>query len=151
MQHDELLTTIDTLCPQVQAAMGKMYVEVTVPSGLLHTTMQQLRDTPELSFDYLFSLTGTDINNTLGVVYHLESTRHRHMVVVRTAAEDRNNPVIDSVCDLWQTANLNEREAYDLLGIRFANHPDLRRILLDDDFIGHPLRKDYTDEHIIER
>lgn len=151
MQHEELLKTIATTCSQVQAAMGKMYVEITVPAGRLHSTMQVLRDTPELSFDYLFSLTGTDINSTLGVVYHLESTKHRHVVVVKTTTEDRTTPVLDSVCDLWQTANLNEREAFDLLGIRFTNHPDLRRILLDDDFTGHPLRKDYQDEHIIER
>lgn len=149
--QEELLKTIETLCPQMQVTMGKVYVEISVPAGALHTTMQLLRDTPELSFDYLFSLTGTDINNSLGVVYHLESTRHRHIVVVKTVTEDRSHPVLDSVCDLWQTANLNEREAFDLLGIQFVNHPDLRRILLDDDFTGYPLRKDYQDEHIIER
>ena len=76
---------------------------------------------------------------------------HRHEVVIRTQITDKENPTVDSVYDLWKTADFHEREIFDLLGIKFNNHPDLRRIFLDDDWEGYPLRKDYVDEiNIVE-
>ena len=78
------------------------------------------------------------------MVYHLTSTSHRHTVVVKSKL-DRVNPEIETVCDIWRTAEFHEREAYDLLGIRFLNHPDLRRLFMTDDWQGWPLRKDYED------
>jgi NADH:ubiquinone oxidoreductase subunit C len=87
----------------------------------------------------------------LEVVYHLESTTLTHQLVLKVRTDDRENGSVDTVCDIWRTAELHEREAYDLLGIRFNNHPDLRRFFLEEGWIGHPLRKDYVDEvNIVE-
>ena len=98
-----------------------------------------------LSFDFLFCLTGVDYGQDLGVIYHLRSTKYGHTIVLKTRISDREHPQIDSVADLWSTADLNEREVFDLLGIRFTNHPDLRRLFLDSSW-GFPLRKDYVDD-----
>ena len=80
---------------------------------------------------------------SIGVVYHVEATSTGEDVVVRTLTPERERPVLPSVCDLWKAAELNEREAFDYFGIRFLNHPDMRRLYLRDDWVGHPLRKDY--------
>jgi NADH:ubiquinone oxidoreductase subunit C len=78
------------------------------------------------------------------MVYHLTSTVHRHILVVKVKL-DRDRPVIQTVSDIWRTAEFHEREAYDLFGVEFAGHPDLRRLFMTDDWNGWPLRKDYED------
>ena len=89
--------------------------------------------------------------NFLEVVYHLESTIHGHQLVLKVRTADRENGAIDTVSDIWRTAEFHEREVYDLMGIRFTNHPDLRRLFLEEGWKGHPLRKDYADEvNIVE-
>jgi len=97
---------------------------------------------PELNIDYLRNVTGADHETHMEVVYHLRSldSGHNYAVRVRT---DREQPSVPSVRPIWPTANWNEREIYDLLGIDFPGHPDLRRIMMSDDWVGHPLRKDY--------
>jgi NADH:ubiquinone oxidoreductase subunit C len=124
---------------------GKQYLEVTVHPSKLYSIARQLRERQELQFDFLFCLSGVDWGQELGVIYHLRSTVHDHTVVIKTRTADREHPVFDSVSDIWHTADFHEREAYDLLGIRFANHPDLRRLFLDNSW-GYPLRKDYVDD-----
>ena len=99
----------------------------------------------ELYFDYLFCITGVDWKTHLSMVYHLESKQHKHIIVVKAKIEDRENPLIESVSTIWRTAEFHEREAYDLLGIKFLNHPDLRRLFLTEEWKGWPLRKDYED------
>lgn len=104
-----------------------------------------LKDEPDLAFDYLTLLSAVDLSPQeprFEVVYQLYSMRYgrRLRLKVRLPSED---PVVDSVVPLWPTANWHEREAYDLMGVEFRNHPDLRRILLPDDWEGHPLRKDF--------
>ncbi|MFN3873062.1 MAG: NADH-quinone oxidoreductase subunit C [Ignavibacterium sp.] len=118
-----------------------------------------LRDNTELQFDSLMCLSGVDDFNgqkikdeagnevmqggTLSVYYHLESTSLRHKLVLKTSTS-RDNPEVVSVSEIWQSANWHEREAYDMFGIKFINHPDLRRILMPYDWeFGYPLRKDY--------
>jgi NADH-quinone oxidoreductase subunit C len=102
-----------------------------------------LRDEIALQFDYLSCLSGMDYNNgTFGVVYHLTSMAHKHKIVLKTICP-KENPHVRSVSAVWGTANWHEREAFDLFGIVFDEHPDLRRILLPEDWEGHPLRKDY--------
>ena len=87
----------------------------------------------------------------LVVVYHLASTLHKHEIVLKVKSDDRENPAVDTVCDLYHGAEFFEREVYDLFGIRFNGHPDMRRIFLDENWQGHPLRKDYIDEiNIVE-
>jgi NADH:ubiquinone oxidoreductase subunit C len=95
-------------------------------------------------FDYLFCLTCIDWKTHLTMVYHLSSTVHRHTIVIK-AKLDRTDPVIETVSDLWKTAEFHEREVFDLFGVQFTNHPDLRRLILTDDFEGYPLRKDFED------
>jgi len=102
-----------------------------------------LRDDNEMQFDYLSCLSGVDYNNgKLGIVYHLFSMVHKHKLVLKTLCT-KDHPHIQSVSEVWGTANWHEREVFDLFGITIDGHPDLRRILLPDDWVGNPLRKDY--------
>jgi NADH-quinone oxidoreductase subunit C len=102
-----------------------------------------LRDEHALDFDYMSSLSGVDYNDgTFGVVYHLASMKYKHKIVLKVKCP-RDNPHVQSVSSVWGTANWHEREAYDMYGIVFDEHPDLRRLLMADDWVGHPLRKDY--------
>ena len=104
--------------------------------------MTFLKDTPELSFDSLMSLSGLDYPENLTVVYHLFSTRHSHKIVLKVSVP-KGSHFVPTVSHVWPTADWYEREAYDLLGIKFEGHPNLIRILMPDDWSGHPLRKDY--------
>ena len=107
--------------------------------------MEELRNNEKTAFDYLYCLTGVDQAEHLEVVYHLNSTSLGHNVTIKARTADREDPKLPTVCDIWRTAEFHEREAYDLYGIVFENHPDLRRIFLDDDWVGWPMRKDYED------
>jgi len=95
-------------------------------------------------FNYLFCLTCVDWKTHLTMVYHLSSTAHRQTIVIK-ANLNRDNPEIETVCDIWRTAEFHERECFELFGVKFLNHPDLRRLILTDDFEGYPLRKDFED------
>lgn len=103
-----------------------------------------LRNSSGFDFNFLFCLTCIDWKTHLTMVYHLTSTVHRHNIVVK-ANLDRNDPGIESVSDIWRTAEFHEREVFELFGVKFLNHPDLRRLILTDDFEGWPLRKDFED------
>jgi NADH-quinone oxidoreductase subunit D len=113
-----------------------------VKPARLHEIAAYLRDDPELRLDFLRSLAGVDRPDAFEVVYHLLSLPLRQGIVLRVKLP-RETPAVDSVQDLWPTANWHERETFDLLGIDFRGHPDLRRLLLPEDWVGHPLRKDY--------
>ncbi len=130
---------------------GSQFLNVIVTPQQLKSLSLFLRNNPELKFDFLFCLTGVDWITHLMVVYHLTSTEFNHDIVLKVKLEDRGNPEIETVSDIWKTAEFHEREIFDLFGIKFINHPDLRRILLEDDWSGYPLRKDYRDEaNIVE-
>ncbi|EKE02325.1 MAG: NADH dehydrogenase (ubiquinone) [uncultured bacterium] len=104
----------------------------------------------EAQFTLLYSVTGVDHPDRFELVYHLQSVKLNKQVILKTSIV-KNNPEIESLASVFATANWHERETYDLLGIKFNNHPDLRRILLPNDWKGHPLRKDYKmdDERLI--
>ena len=104
----------------------------------------QLRMGNGFNFDYLFCVTCIDWKTHFTMVYHLTSTIHRDSIVIKVKL-DRENPEIETVSDIWRTAEFHEREVYDLFGVRFLNHPDLRRLFLTDEWKGWPLRKDYED------
>jgi NADH-quinone oxidoreductase subunit C len=108
-------------------------------------TGQYLKDAPDLQFNSLMCLSGVDYGagKSLGVVYHLQSMTFMHQIVLKVDLP-RESPTVPSVALIWRTADWHEREAYDLFGVRFEGHPDLRRIFLPDDWEGHPLRKDYV-------
>jgi NADH-quinone oxidoreductase subunit C len=105
-----------------------------------------LKAEPALAFDFLEDLTAVDWpkKNVIEVVYHLVSMTHRHVLKLKVEA-DRAAPSVATVECVWKTANWFEREVYDLFGVEFPGHPDLRRIMLPDDWVGHPLRKDYQE------
>lgn len=105
-----------------------------------------LHDEPDLRFDSLANQSGVDYKakGCLEVVYHLYSYLHRHWIVLKVDTP-RDNPVIPSVESVWKAAEWHEREIYDLLGVTFPGHPDLRRLLMPEDWIGHPLRKDFVE------
>jgi len=96
-----------------------------------------------LNLDYLNFIAGTDYTDYLEVVYLLTSIKDNHSLVLKTRCEDRNNPTVPSVFSLWQGADFQEREIYDLLGISFEGHPNMKRLFLWAGFEGHPLMKDY--------
>ncbi len=151
MDRDKLKETILGLVPGAQPEENKESPVVVVPADQLRNLVTAMKNEPELAFDMLLCVSGVDWGKELGVVYHFESTRHKHMAVVKVKTADRENPVVDTVCDLWRTAEFHEREVYDMLGIRFNGHPDLRRIFLDEDWAGFPQRKDYVDDvNIVE-
>jgi len=145
MDKVQLGEVIKSLDADVEITEGKQFTEVKIPASHLYTLAKQLKENQETSFDFLFCLTGVDYGQDLGVVYHLRSTRHGHSVVLKTWTSYRENPRLDSVADIWRTAEYHEREVYDLLGIRFINHPDLRRFFLKSSY-GFPLRKDFVDD-----
>jgi NADH/F420H2 dehydrogenase subunit C len=151
MDNATLKERILTLVPGAELQENKQFLTFFIPAEALRDLASKLKNTGDLSFDYLFCLSGVDMAGHLEVVYHLESTAHGHQVVLKVKTADRENATVDTVCDIWRTAELNEREIYDLLGIRFTGHPDLRRLFLEEDWKGHPLRKDYVDEvNIVE-
>ncbi len=117
---------------------------VVEPSDFLEV-MQVLKEKEELAFDMLMDLAGLDraTEAPLEVIYHLFSMTHRHSFTVRVLA-DREGGEIPSVSQLWHTADWHEREVYDMYGVRFSGHPDLKRILLEEDWEGFPLKKDYV-------
>ena len=106
-----------------------------------------MRDDPELQFDFLDNVTAVDWlkQSRIDVVYHLWSYSKAHQAVVKIELP-RDKPQVPSVAPLWKAADWNEREQFDLLGVEFLGHPDLRRIMLPDDWVGHPLRKDYKEQ-----
>ena len=135
---------------------------VAVAPEALHEVMQWLRDEPRLAMDFLHCITAVDyfepdpkkakrakFEPHMELLYHLSSFKHGHRIVVKVFLprwkDDRPGelPEVPSVADIWPTANWHEREVYDLSGVRFLGHPDLRRILCPEDWVGHPLRKDY--------
>jgi len=102
-----------------------------------------LKDTPGLDFDYLTLITAVDYLDCFEVVYNLTSIKHNHSLVLKARCYSRQNPTLPSVVGLWRTADFQEREIYDLMGISFEGHPNLKRIVLWEGFEGHPLRKDF--------
>jgi NADH-quinone oxidoreductase subunit C len=116
---------------------------VVATSKSLYQVAEFLKNTPALDFDYLTNLTAVDYMDYFEVVYHLISLKHNHSLVLKTRCHDRGKPAVPSVVNLWRAADLQEREAYDLMGIIFEGHPNLKRLLLWEGFVGHPLRRDY--------
>ena len=119
---------------------------ITVQKNVLVELFKFLRDDPALDFKFLMDLTAVDYlnrkDNRFEVVYHFYSLKNNHRLRVKVPISE-DDCTIDSVSSLWKTANWYEREVWDLYGIKFNDHPDMRRILLYEEFKGHPLRKDY--------
>jgi len=153
---DENVSSLEILREKLRAASPGLYpffsiefadgVLVVAPSNL-HTAAAELK---ELGFQRFGMVTAVDRGDDFELVYRLQSDRFRVGMFLKTKVP-RDEPVIETVTDLWPAADWQEREVYDLMGIEFRGHPDLRRILLPDDWEGHPLRKDYHDDSVIPR
>jgi NADH-quinone oxidoreductase subunit C len=116
---------------------------LVVKSDSLLAIAAFLKDAPDLDFNYLNYITAIDYYDHFEVVYQLISLKHNHSLVLKTRCYDRDNPVLPSLVSLWRGADFQEREIYDLMGIEFEGHPNMKRIVLWEGFEGHPLRKDY--------
>lgn len=145
MGNEELKTKITELLPSAVFEEGGEWLNITIGSGDWLSFATKLRDEADLHFDYLFCLTCIDWKTHLSMVYHLSSTKFRHNIVIKSKL-DSTNPEIESVSHLWQTAIFHEREVYEMFGVDFLNHPDLRLLILPDGWEGkNPMRKDFED------
>lgn len=143
--------TQEGIAQSVQAVVAHGELTIEVSKENIVQTCQILRDNQDLAFDTIVDICGVDYstyegskpcNSRYASVYHLLSVKNNHRIRIRTWLDD-DFPMVDSVVSVWDGANWFEREAFDLLGIIYSGHPDLRRILTDYGFIGHPLRKDF--------
>jgi NADH-quinone oxidoreductase subunit C len=163
-----MATSPDNLAAALANVPGAPFAAVTVALGevtarvahdRLLEAMRLLRDRPDLRFETLIDLCGVDYSTygngshagpRFAVVYHLLSLPHNRRLRVRTFAADDEFPVVPSLVDVWPAINWFEREAFDLFGIVFDGHPDLRRLLTDYGFVGHPFRKDFPVSGYVE-
>jgi NADH-quinone oxidoreductase subunit C len=144
---EAVLALVMKVDPSAQLVANSYPVTYSVNPQLILPVAQSLFSDPSTYFDQLSCVTGIDNGpeaNTLEVVYHLYSIPHNLQLALRVVLP-RENPVVESLCSVWKSANWLERETYDMVGIKFLNHPDLRRILMPADWDGFPLRKDYVE------
>ena len=145
MNNDDLKATITELLPAATFEEGGQWLTINIEPADFKLLAMQLRQEAALFFDFLFCLTCIDWKTHLTMVYHLDSTKFRHNRVIKSklAAHD---PAIETVSDIWQTANFHEREVYEMFGVNFINHPDLRLLILPDGWEGkRPMLKDFED------
>lgn len=130
---------IGKVCPEAVFEENEVALAV-VPDAKWHTVAETLK---KAGYDWLACVVGEDWGDALGCTYYIKSTSDYSMVSVKVTTTDRENPMLHSVYDVWEIARLEEREVYDFYGIKFINHPDMRRLYLRNDWVGFPLRKDY--------
>lgn len=132
---------IGKVCPEAVFEENEVALAV-VPDAKWHTVAETLK---KAGYDWLACVVGEDWGDALGCTYYIKSTSDYSMVSVKVTTTDRENPMLHSVYDVWEIARLEEREVYDFYGIKFINHPDMRRLYLRNDWVGFPLRKDYNE------
>jgi NADH-quinone oxidoreductase subunit C len=137
----EIVSKLEAILPvSIVESNGNI---VVVKSEFIFKVASFLKTTPGLDFNYLNYVTAVDYQTYFEVIYNLISLEHNYSFVLKTRLTDREKPELPSVVSLWKGADLQEREIYDLFGISFACHPNLKRIFLWEGFQGYPLRKDY--------
>ena len=145
MENETLKSNITELVPAISFDETGEWLNIIIAPQDWLLLASQLRTMEEMFFDHLFCLTCIDWKTHLTMVYHLSSTKFRHNIVVKSNV-DYHNPEIESVSHIWQTANFHEREVYEMFGVHFLNHPDLRLLILPDGWEGrNPMRKDFED------
>jgi NADH-quinone oxidoreductase subunit C len=150
MTLEQIIAFSTEYVPGLRVGTNKQYPEIIVEADQIVMLADRLKHEPATRMDYLFCLTAADRKDGLNVVYHLTSTSFAHSLIVRVIITDKVNPEVPSVSSIWKAAEFYEREVFDLFGIRFKDHPDMRRLFLDDTWVGYPLRKDYKDSFILE-
>lgn len=149
MNREALKAYLELTFPTCKLDETVDFLVIIVEKNQLFATAIQLKEDPKTLFNFLFCQTAVDYTSHFEVVYHLTSTTFRHDLVLKVLLDDREHPEVESVYSLWKASELYENEIFDLFGIRFSNHPNLRRIMLGDEWPGYPLRKDYTDINIL--
>jgi NADH-quinone oxidoreductase subunit C len=145
MTKEELKIKLTELLPAATFDETGEWLNMNIAVNDFLTTAELLRKNPELNFDYVFCLTCIDFRTHLTMVYHFESTKYRHQVVMKVQL-DRNKPEIETISHIWRTAEFHERETYEMFGVNFLNHPDLRLLILPDGWEGkNPMLKDFDD------
>ncbi|MEI6086007.1 MAG: NADH-quinone oxidoreductase subunit C [Bacteroidota bacterium] len=144
MSNEDIKIIISALLPNASFEEGGEWLNMGIVAADWKDAAQKLRKCETFPFNFLFCLTCVDWKTHFTMVYHLRSTTTLDNIVVKVKL-DREKPEILTVSDIWRGAELFEREVYDLFGVIFLEHPDLRRLLLTDDWVGYPLRKDYED------
>ena len=145
MNVEELKIKLTELLPAAAYEEGGQWLTINIEPAEWLAFAKQLRNDISLNFDFLFCLTCIDWKTHLTMVYHLTSTTYRHNIVVK-AKLHFDNPEIASVTSIWKTADFHERETYEMFGVNFLNHPDLRLLILPDGWEGkNPMRKDFED------
>ncbi|MBC7889148.1 MAG: NADH-quinone oxidoreductase subunit C [Ferruginibacter sp.] len=145
MTNDALKAKITELLPATGFEEGGQWLNINVEPADWRLLAEQLRLDASLQFDYLFCLTCIDWKTHLTMVYHLDSTKFRHNIVIK-AKLDVAKPAIETVSDIWRTADFHEREVYEMFGVDFINHPDLRLLILPDGWEGkRPMLKNFED------
>jgi NADH:ubiquinone oxidoreductase subunit C len=145
MTNEELKAKITELLPQAGFDETGQWLTINVEPADWRPLAEQLRQDESLLFDFVFCLTCVDWKTHLTMVYHLDSTKFRHNIVVKSKLPAAS-PAINTVSDIWQTANFHEREVYEMFGVNFINHPDLRLLILPDGWEGkNPLLKNFED------
>jgi len=143
--RETLCSVFPDLCPLLSIEFSDGVL--AVPRAQLHSVAARLKD---FGFERFGMVTAVDFGDDFELVYRLQSSRFGVGLFLKTEVP-RDEPAIETITDLWPAADWQEREVYDLMGVEFIGHPDLRRILLPEDWVGHPLRKDYHDDHVIPR
>jgi len=145
MRNEELKIKITELLPMASFEEGGEWLNINLEANDWLPFARQMRNNEALFFDYLFCLTCIDWKAHLTMVYHLSSTKYRHTVVVKIKL-NRAKPEIETVSRIWKTAEFHEREVYEMFGVNFLNHPDLRLLILPDGWEGkNPMLKDFED------
>jgi NADH-quinone oxidoreductase subunit C len=142
--NEEIKEYVSQIQPNVTFDETGEWLNINIEANEFRPVASMLRNST-FQFDYLFCLTCVDWKTHLTVVYHLSSTRNRELNIVLKVKLDRENPEVETVCDIWRTAEFLEREVFEMYGVKFLHHPDLRKLILEDDFVGYPLRKDFED------
>ena len=146
MDNEKLKSLIESWEPTAEVTYeGVQNLTAVVAPEKLYALAEKLHGDKETQFDFLICLSGVDYKEHMEVVYHLRCQETFSEMVLKAKIPSRTKPEVDTVCTIWRAAEWHEREAFDLFGIVFLNHPDLRRILLAEDWVGYPMRKDYVD------
>lgn len=146
MEREVLQSHLASLDIPLEVEEGGEWLNVQVAADAFKPYMRRLREDALLNLDYLFCLTCVDWKSHLTMVYHLTSIANRKIQLVVKVKLDRTDPLVDTVSDIWRTAEFHEREVFEMYGVQFKDHPDLRLLILPDGWEGkHPMRKDFED------
>ena len=151
MDKDQLIAAVTAKFPEAKVDPSPSNLAVLiVPVGQYRAVMEFLKNDPAMNFDYPMCQTAADWpeRNVIAAIAHLYSMSLDHKIAVKVEL-DRGNPKMPTISDLWPGFDWFERETYDMYGVTFDDHPDLRRIMMTDDWVGFPLRKDYRDSRIV--